>query len=193
MKRRAGIVIMGALLALTLWSLTAYSADDDDKKAIKEAQEAVKKLVESMNGEKGDVKGQVKAIQAKFPDLKNVMWVYKPRSKGGIGMKDGASIETDLAKLGSNNSKIKLTPKKIADIKDDLIKAGEISRAIAEITEHYAPKKGADEWQKYTKEMKKGAVDLIAAAKGGNAASIKKAAGNLSGSCTDCHAKFRND
>ena len=54
MNRRAGMAFAGTLLALSLWSLTAYSADDDeDKQAIKEAQQAVIKLMESMNGAKG--------------------------------------------------------------------------------------------------------------------------------------------
>jgi hypothetical protein len=57
MKRCAGITFAGSLLAMSLWSLTAYSADDDDKKANKEAQEAVLKLIDSMNGKKGNVKG----------------------------------------------------------------------------------------------------------------------------------------
>src|SRR5579859_7927521 len=44
MKRRAGIMFAGALLALTLWSLTGYGADDDDDKQMtKDAQTAVLK------------------------------------------------------------------------------------------------------------------------------------------------------
>lgn len=194
MKRRAGITFGASLLALGIWSLTAFSAaDDDDKKEIKEAQKAIIKLMESMDGKKGDVKGQIAAIKKKFDELKPIMYVYKPRVKGGIGMKDGASIETELGKIGNPKSKIKLTPQKIADLKDDLIKAGQLSRAVAEITELYAPKKDTAEWKKYTQDMKKGADDLIEAANSGEAAKIKKAAGNLSGSCTDCHSKFRND
>jgi hypothetical protein len=37
MKRCAGIAFVAALLVMSLWSLTAYSADDDDQKANKEA------------------------------------------------------------------------------------------------------------------------------------------------------------
>jgi hypothetical protein len=195
MKRRAGISFAAALLALSFWSMTGQSADDedDDKKAIKEAQEAVIKLVDAMNGNKGDVKSQTKAIKDKFSELKHVMWVYKPRNKGGIGMgKDGASIETEINKLGSASSKARLTPKKVADMKSDLVKAAEISRAIAEVTELYVPKKNPAKWKEYTNEMRKGAAELMAAAKSGEVAKVKKAANNLSASCTNCHSDFRD-
>lgn len=102
MKRCAGITFAASLLALSFWSLAGYSADDDEKQAIKDAQQAVIKLMDSMNGKKGDVKSQAEAIHKKFPDLKNVMWVYKPRSKGGVGMgAKGDSIETEVAKIGN--------------------------------------------------------------------------------------------
>jgi cytochrome c556 len=194
MNRRVGILFGGALLALGLWSFAGYGvADDDDKKEIKEAQEAIIKLMESVDGKKGDVKAQIAAIQKKFAELKPIMYVYKPRAKGGIGMKDGASIETELAKIGSKNSKLRLTKEKIASLKDDLIKAGKLSRTVADITDVYAPKKDTAEWKKYTQDMRKGGEELIEAAKSGEAAKIKTAANNLSASCTDCHSKFRND
>jgi cytochrome c556 len=195
MNRRAGITFAAIMLALSLWSLTAYSADDDDdKKAIADAQKEVIKLMDAMNGKKGNVQGQVQAIRKKFEELKPVMWVYKPRKSGGIGMsKDGASIETELAKIGNPRSKAKFTPKKLADLKDDLIKAGELSRAVAEITDLYPPKKDVPKWKGYTKEMRKAAGELIEAAKSDDVAKVKKAANNLSASCTNCHSDFRND
>jgi cytochrome c556 len=195
MKRRAGISFAAALLALSFWSMTGYSADDedDDKKAIKEAQEAVIKLVDSMNGKKADVKTQVETIHKKFPELKHVMWVYKPRNKGGIGMgKDGASIETEINKLGSVSSKAKLTPQKLASMKDDLVKAGEISQALAVVADLYVPRKNPAKWKEYTSEMRKGAAELMDAAKSGDVAKVKKAANNLSASCTNCHSDFRD-
>src|SRR5262249_6972673 len=197
MKRRAGITLAGALLAASLWSLTAYSADDDDeKKAIKEAQQAVLKLMDSMNGNNGDVKAQAKAIKDKFEELKPVMWVYKKRSKGGIGMgKDGADdIELKIGKIGSSTSKEKLTPKKLADMKADLIKAGELSKAVAEVGDLYAQqyaKKNPAKWKEYIKDMKKGSDELIEAAKSDNVEKVKKAANNLNSSCTNCHGDFR--
>src|SRR5215472_5442340 len=165
MKRRAGIVLAGSLLALGLWSLTAYSADDDDEKKLnKEAQEAVIKLMESVKGKKGDVKAQAEAMKKKFEELKPIMWVYKKRSKGGIGFgKDGDDIEQTIGKVGSRTAK-GMTPAKIKAMKDDLIKSAEITKAISEVTDLYAgqyAKKDAAKWKGYTKEMRKGADDLI--------------------------------
>ena|SRR5579875_1693410 len=197
MKRRIAVTFTAALLALGLWSLSALSADDEDEqKAIKEAQEAVLKLVDTMNGKGGDIKGQVTAIRKKFEELKPIMWVYKPRKKGGIGMgKDGADdIELMLGKIGSPTSKVKLTPQKLAAMKDDLIKAGELSKAVAEIADLYAEqyaKKDAAKWRSYIKDMKKGSEELIKAVKSGNVTEVKKAANNLSASCTNCHSDFR--
>src|SRR6185312_1389550 len=99
-------------------------------------------------------------------ELKPIMWAYKPRKSGGIGMsKDGASIETELAKIGNPRSKSKFTPAKLAEVKADLIKAGELSRAVAEVTDLYPPKKNVAQWKGYTKEMRKAADDLIEATK----------------------------
>jgi cytochrome c556 len=195
MNRRAGITFAAVLLALGLWSMTAYSADDDDdKQAIKDAQKEVIKLMDSMNGNKGNVKAQAAAIHKKFSELKHVMWVYKPRNKGGIGMgPKGDSIELEVAKIGNPRAKEKFTPAKLAALKDDLIKAGELSKAIAEITDLYVPKKMPDKWKGYTKEMRKGADELIDAVKGGKVPDVKKAANNLAASCTNCHSDFRND
>jgi hypothetical protein len=193
MKRRA-ITCTAALLTLGLWSMTALSQNNDEKKA---AQEAVLKLVDSMKNGKGDVKGQIEAIAKKFDELEPIMWVYKPRKKGGIGMGEGGAddIEITIGKMGG--PKFKMDPKKLAKMKDDLIKAGELSKAVAEIAgqDKYAKqyaKKDAAKWKGYIKDMKKGAEDLIAAAKSGNAAKVKKAATDLSNSCTSCHSDFRD-
>jgi cytochrome c556 len=197
MKRRAGITLMAALLALGLWSLTAYSADDDEEKVRQEAQKAVLKLMDSVNGNKGDVKAQVEAIRKKFDMWEPVMWVYKKKSKGGIGMGKGGEddIEKTIGKVGSKTAK-GMTPAKIKAMKGDLVKAGQISRAIAEVAPLYAKdyaKKNPAKWKEYTKEMKKGADELIEAAKGDDVAKIKKAANNLSSSCLSCHGDFRDD
>ncbi len=201
MKRCAGITFAGAMLALSLWSLAAYSADDDDDKQAKmDAQKEVIKLRDAMNGNKGDVKAQVQAMKKKFEELKPIMWVYKSRKKGGIGLgKDGDDIEQTIGKVGNPRAK-GMNAKKRLDMKEDLAKAAELSRAIVEVTELYAGqykddtgKKNPAKWKEFTEKMRKGADELSKAAKGKEAAAIQTAAGNLSASCTECHAVFRND
>jgi cytochrome c556 len=183
-----------ALLGLALWSMTALSADDDEKKA---AREAVMKLTETMiRG--GNVQGQIAEITKKFDELEPLMYVYKPRKKGGVGMgKNGEDdIELTLGKIGNPRGKAKLTPQKVTQMKDDLIMTGNLSKAIAEIaghdkyTQQYG-KKDPKKWKGYIKQMKEGSDELIKAAKGGNVKSVTDAANNLSKSCTDCHSEFR--
>ncbi|SRR5579871_4376780 len=194
MKRRIAIPFAAALLAISLWSMTVLSADDDEKKA---AQKAVLQLVDTMKG-KGAAQPQIAAITKKFDELEPIMWVYKPRKKGGIGMgKDGADdIEQTLGRIGNPRGKAKLTAQKLAAMKADLITAGELSKAIAEITaqdkyvQQYAKKEPA-KWKSYTKDMQKGAEELITAVNGAKVADVQKAANNLSASCTSCHSDFR--
>jgi cytochrome c556 len=181
-----------ALLAFGFWSLTVLRADDDeDKKAIQDAQQAVLKLVDAIQNNKGDVKGQVEAIHKKFDELKPVMWVYKPRNKGGLGMgKSGAGLENELGRL--SGSKARPNPAKDPMLKADLIKLAEISRAISEVTDLYAPNKDAPKWKAYTKDMKKAADELMQTLKsGGDTAKVKKSLNNLNATCTNCHSDFR--
>ena len=188
------------MLALVLWSLTAYSGPPAGD--IKEAQDAVIKLMESMNGKKGNVKGQVAAIKKKFTDLEPIMYVYKPRKKGGLGMgKDGDSIEIVIGKIGDPKSKV-WTAKKRLDTRKELARVAELSRAVAEVTDAYAKqykdnngagKVNPAEWKEFADKMRQGADELSKAAKGDDADKIQKAANNLSASCTDCHSKFRTD
>jgi hypothetical protein len=194
MKRRVAITFTAVLLGLGLWTMTALSAQNDEKKA---AQEAVLKLVGSMNGG-GNVQGQIAAITKKFDELEPIMWVYKSRKKGGIGMgKDGAEdIELTLGKIGNPRAKAKFNPRKLAEWKADLIKAGEMSKAIAKIAEQnkYAQqygKKNVAMWKKYTKDMEKGAEKLIKAVKADSVPQVTQAANDLSASCTNCHSDFR--
>ncbi len=192
MKRRAAITFTAALLAFGLLSMTFLRADDEEEeKAKKEAQEAVRQLVESMKNNKGDFKARVEALHKKFDELKPIMWVYKPRNKGGIGMgKSGAGIENELARL--SGAKARPNPSKDPMLKTDLIKAAEISMAIAEVTDLYAPKKDTAKWKGYTKDMKKSAEELLETVKsGGDTPKVKKALTNLNASCTNCHSDFR--
>ena len=155
MIQRAAITFAGASLALVLWSMTAYSQGN------KAAQQDVLKLMDSIRGKKGNVKAQTAAIKKKFEDLEPIMQIYKLRKKGGLGTgKDGDDIEVMIGKVG--NAKAKgWTPKKRLDMRADLAKIAELSRAMAEVADLY-PKNYNDnntgkpapaKWKKYVKEM----------------------------------------
>jgi hypothetical protein len=193
MKRRVAITFTAVLLGLGFWTMTALSAQDEEKKA---AQEAVLKLAETIkNG--GNVQGQIAAIAKKFDELEPIMWVYKPRKKGGIGMGQGGVDDMEITIGKISGPKFRMTPQKLAAMKDDLIKVGELSKAVAAISEQdkYVQqhgKKDTAKWKKYATEMKRYAEELIEAAKSDSAAKVKAAARKLSDNCTSCHSDFRD-
>jgi hypothetical protein len=195
MNRRVRMVVVGALLAGGIWFLAASAgsraADDEDKKAVKEAQDAIVKLTDTMVKGKGNTKAEAEAIRKKFDDLKPIMYIFKPRAKGGIGVgpkgpRDG--IEFRFQDLGKKSS----AAAQIAKQKEDLIRAAQITKAVGDVADLYVPKKDAAKWKKYNQEMKKGADELIEALEKGDPAKIKAAANNVNSSCNQCHADFRD-
>jgi cytochrome c556 len=195
MNNRKWAMLVGLLLALGIWAAAASTGqgadDDDDKAAAKAAQADIVKLMDIMD-KGGDPAKGADAIKKKFPELKPSMYIFKPRDKGGLGVgpvAKGDGIELKIMAL----SKKAPSAADAARMVDDFIKIAKVSRAMAEVTERYPPKQGARDWQKYTQEMRKGADELIAAAKKGDPAAIKKAATTLNASCTDCHSKFRDE
>jgi hypothetical protein len=170
----------------------SLSADDEEQKAIRDAQQAVLKLVDTMS-KGGDGKGEAAAIQARFKDdLKVVMTVFKPRDKGGIGVGPKAradGIELKIIALG------KRAPAKadLARLQPDLELIAHVSKAMAEVADQYPQTKNQNMWKKFNEEMRKGADELMEAAKSGDPKAIKTAATNLNASCTNCHSTFRDN
>jgi cytochrome c556 len=80
---------------------------------------------------------------------------------------------------------------------EDLIRMAQVTQALAEIAEMNTPKMNIDgkktvaAWQKFNKDQKDGAQDLIDAVKANNPKNVGAAATKLYGSCTSCHGVFR--
>jgi hypothetical protein len=199
MNRHARRLAVAALLAAGIWALaTADGRGQQDDKEVKEAKEAVAKLVNAMR--QGGDAGPQAAEVAKKVEIENLMIVFKPRNKGGFGIgpspgkvspaKDG--IEQRIITMG----RLALKKDQVAKQKEPLIEMAERVQAVAEITQHYMPPKKAGatpaNWKKYTQEMKKSAQDLAGALKGGDPMKIKAAATDLNASCTNCHGDFRD-
>jgi cytochrome c556 len=195
MYRRFWVSFAGVLLALALCLLMVtggQSADDEEQQAIQQAQQAVLKLMDAM-GKGGDGKAQAAAIHAKFKDdLKIVMTVFKPRDKGGIGVGSkarGDGIELKIISLG------KRAPAKgdLSRLQPDLELIARVSKAMAEVADQYPQTKNQDMWKKFDDEMRKGADELMEAARSGDPKAVKTAANNLNASCTNCHSTFRDN
>jgi cytochrome c556 len=196
MNKRKWATLAGLLLALGTWATVATTGqgradDDEDKQAVKEAQGEILKLMDTM-AKGGSPAPGAAAIKKKFAELKPSMYVFKPRKNGGLGIgppMQGDGIELKIIAL----SKKAPAPAAVAANAADYVKMAEVSKAMAEVAAQYPPKKNVDDWKQYNDAMRKGADQLIAAAKKGDPEAIKKAATNLNASCTDCHSKFRDE
>jgi hypothetical protein len=193
MRRHARGLAGGVLLALAIGFLAApgsRGAADDDEKEIKAAQDAVVKLA----GMKDDQARKQAEALAKKLDLGNVMYVFKPRAKKGVGIgPKGEGIEIKL----NNMSKRALAKMDLTKQQADLLRLTDITRAVSDLVPHYAPKEkkaGKDpaNWKKYSQEMHQGSLDLATAVKGGDPKAVKTAAAKLNDACTNCHSEFRD-
>jgi hypothetical protein len=193
------VTFAGLLLAAGIGLVAVGSglaADDDDKEFLKEAkaaQDEVVKLMATME-KGGDAKKQLEAITKKYDQLKPLMYVFKPRAKGGLGVgpegkADG--IELKISALGKKG----IAPAGLRKEQADLMKIAAVSKAMADVADQYPSygKKDVAGWKDLNNDMRKGADELIAAVKSGDPAKVKAAANNLNASCTSCHAKFRDD
>lgn len=159
----------------------------------KDAAKAITELADSKGIETGKVDAKkMEAIKKQFPDLDEVMNIYRPQPKPGGGK--GESIEVRLDKLGS---RAPLSPAQLQKDKEELMKLARLNIAMAELAKHYPPdkpKKGKfkKEWDEFASEMKKASVEMHEAVKKGDSAGLKRAASNASGACTKCHEVFRD-
>ncbi len=195
--------VVGVLTAGVFLLAAARPADDDDKENIEAAKKAapdVQKLADAAAAGGAALQQQVNAIVKTYGDLEPIMWQMKPRDKAGLGVgQQGAyandSIELQLLELGGRKPK---TAKDIKDHAADWERMADVVKGIAPVTPAYAKKyvkTPADEkaWNGLAGDMGKGADNLIAAIKAGNAAKFKKAVDSINKSCNDCHTKFRDN
>src|SRR5262245_20414975 len=160
--------------------------------ANKDIAELAKDLQEGKDGA-----AKVADIRKKY-ELEEVMHAFKPSPKGGIGYDAAPKGPTDGIELKVINlSKRELSAADLAREKQALVKLAYINAANADVAVKFAPAapkggKGAKEWNGYAADMKKAALDLSAAAKGGDAARLKKAAANKTNACNGCHGDFRD-
>jgi len=178
------------------------TADDDKKQAAAAAQKTLLELLPKNGGADVIKPGE---MLAKKHQLEPVMVGFKRKDKGGIGLgtnlgkaepkQDFDSIELLLKrydKKGPNKDEVKNNA-------DDLVRMGQISAIIAEVSRANTPKKDGPgkqkiaEWKRLTEEMQQSSAELIAAAKAKDEKAVTAAAKRLNASCVDCHGIFRVD
>src|SRR5262245_20862823 len=178
MTRRIGTLALA--LALLAGSLKA------DESELKKAQADILALAKKIADGK-DVSREAAVIRKKHDELNAVMHAFKPSNKGGIGT--GEAISTD----GIEGKIIALTKRTLPAAtlekeKQQLVRAAQISEAIAEITRHYVHYRRSRRFAAYADEMKTAAKELRKAIEGGKPAEVKAAATRLNTVCTDCHS-----
>lgn len=176
--------LLGCLgLAVCVVAAGKARTADDDEDDIKAAKAAQADIIQVMEG-----KLKPDEVKKKYPELKPLMWSFKPSAKGGIGAGPRGGAD-------SIEQKIIILSKGRRDDPAVLEKIAQVSKAMADIADQYPPKKAADvpKWKKYNDEMRQGAEELAKAAKAKDNAAIKKAAGALNDSCKGCHGDFRDN
>lgn len=198
MRRHTPVMAAGALLGLGICMAGVANGHPDDKDK-NPAAEPILKLAETLKKDPAAAKKEAEALAKKL-DFEDVMHVFKPRAKGGVGFdptaaanKDG--IETKLLDMVKPKPAVPLD-KDIKAKAAEYERMTEIVQAVAEVTQ-FAPipkgmnGKGPKDWKQYIEDTKKGAKELSAAVKTGDAAKVKTAANNLNSACNNCHTDFR--
>lgn len=201
MARHLRIVLGVALPALAVClsaSARGPSEEDEESRQLRKAaaaREDVLRLADSLDRDEDEIERQAQAIADKH-DLGSVMWVFKLRDKGGVGvgnMPDTVrfdGIELELLALDRKPP----TPKELQDHRDDFIRMAKVSLAVARATPLYASRytgerTGRDRrtWVQLSKDMRDGSQDLIDALKRDDLKAVKKAVNDLNWSCNGCH------
>lgn len=189
----AGVTIV-AMAALISMSGRSYAGGEKDLKA------AVTKIAALIK--KGDNEGAKKlaAASAKhIEDMADLMHMFRPRNKGGMGAGptpltnpalDG--IEVKLRELGRDAPPASVA-KQAASLEEMgyyLAALGELSIAKGWPTDK--GKKSKKAWGEFSEKMREAGVTFAkaAAAKGGQ--EIGKAAAKANANCTNCHNIFKD-
>ena len=189
MTRRLRILFGVALPALAV-CLSAHargpSEEDDEPQRRRKATAAhddVLRLADSLDRDEDEIEKQAHAIADKH-NLESVMWLFKPRHKGGDG------VEATLLAL----EKRALTPKELEAQRDDLIGMAKATFAASRAAPLYASRyvsadngRAGKTWARYCEDMKDSSQDLLGALRADDVKALKKAVVALNRSCTNCH------
>jgi hypothetical protein len=191
------LVIGLAVLAVGVYLAVRPGRADDEPPDAKDVK-AARDIILKATGDETATKKVGETLLDKKLSLKAVMYVFQPRSLGGVGVGKEGEINPDgIEPKLINLSKKELKPAAATKEGPALEKMAEITQTMAAATEAYKPKNKVEEkdpkdWMQFSKDMESAAADLARAAKSGDTKGIKSAAILLNKSCTSCHLKFRN-
>ena len=206
---RANHLRLSLACTVAFGSLALSRADEDeDELKLRKATEAARAAVLRFADGYGEdptkpVRDMTKAAAAlaKEHSLEATHKLLKPKNKGGIGIGRliGAGHKDSIELLIRDYAIKGPTRTEVLDYGDEIVKAGRITLAIAEMTPNWVPAK-ADPggrtrklWMESSKMMKDSAIELITAAKAKDEKAIALAATRLNESCAACHKLLGSD
>jgi hypothetical protein len=178
-----------ASLALGLGGLIARAGD----------VETVDKIAAAFQKKDGPGGKKLAAEWAKKVETKDLMSLFKPRDKKGLGVGAKAGeikpdcIETKLRELAT----FPMEEKQVAMEADALRTMAFRSVALAEVIAAKCPdkdngKKKRKDWLEWTEELRLAALEMATAAKDKSAGTINNAAVKMEKACQKCHEAFRD-
>jgi hypothetical protein len=185
----------GVVAVVSLVFLLAGAGSAGDEKALAEKILKIADLIEK--GDDAKAKQEAKVL-AKNTELEDVMHLFRPRKKKGIGVGEKAGaitpdgIEQLILALGRDEPSQAMVTK---DAKA-LQRVGYVSAAIGEFATAKPPEKDMGEkkvskWLQWSKEMREAAVAFARSVNTKSPAAVHKAAMKLNDSCNNCHTVFR--
>jgi hypothetical protein len=204
-KKMWTAILVGLSLTMLVMFVGRNVAADDEVVVPAKMKDQVFKMADAIAKGKTVDKEADQYVKdfAKPKDLKNTMYIFKPREKDdkggvGVGPKPGMYRPDGIEALMKNqNSR---TPSMTLDLKksaDDINRMLDITLAITEITARTPPPKDkkapAKLWKESVDDMRKATLDLKAAVKDGDKTKFKQALLALDASCNKCHTNFRED
>ncbi len=200
MRRHMGALVLvpAVLLGLAVVGATGADKGDVDKEAVESARKIVLKVTDlEAKGDTDAAKKEAAAQAKKIDDVKYAMTTLALRREYGLGMgpKAGAITPDGIEAKLISISKKPMAAKDLAAQADALAQAGNVMAAVADISLAKVPKKQGEKdpkkWTEYSNAMHAASLKLSAAAKAKDANGVLAAAKDLYGSCSDCHAIWK--
>jgi hypothetical protein len=193
LTRAVGGVAVLAVGGLLLLGDRGRAGDD------KAARDAVLKIADAF--EKGDIEAAKKsaaAVAKKIEDLGEVMDLFKPRTKKGIGVGDKAGVATpdgieDMLRILGRDAP---SQSKLQKIGKSLERMAYITAAITQVAHAKPPEKFVGNqtpkvWADSAEGARNMALELAKAAREMSPAAVRKAASLVNTNCNNCHSDFR--
>lgn len=146
---------------------------------------------------KGDeAKKAGSALAGKVEGTEDLMHLFKPRTKGGLGVGPAGAVAKDGVEMLILDLARDVAPAtRLAKEGDHISDAGYNVAALADITrdikQSWTAKKTQKDWQKWSDEMRDAGLKFAAAAKAKGGQELKTASAKVRASCDGCHSIFR--